>query len=204
MLNAQRIFNRGIEDARQMLALYDYLIRQVQGPVSYEDVLRFQIVYSVSTFDKLIHDLIRIGMVQIFLGKRAATSKYKSEEISLDLHAALLSATFPPREILFEQEIARKFKSQSFQDTSKIADGLSYIWQEPHKWHAISKSMGWKHDEVKKKFKLVVGRRNAVVHEADLDPVSGTKNPITADECDDITKFIELCGNTIVKLVLDP
>jgi len=202
MLNSQAVFNRGIQDAKQLSALYLYLTSQVQGPVSYDDVLRFQIVYTISAFDKLIHDLIRVGMVQIFVGTRPPTAKYKAEEISLEFHSTLSTATFPPRELLFEQEVARKLKVQSFQDTSKIAEGLAYIWQESHKWQAIADCMGRKHDEAKKKFKLIIARRHAIVHEADLDPVLSTKNSITADECNEITSFIELCGNTIVKLVM--
>ena len=202
MHRAVAAFNASIHDARSLTALYDFLTSTVHSPYSYDDLLRSQIVYSVGAFDKLIHELMRIGMVATFLGIRPATAKYQAETISIQFHVTLSAATVPPREILFEQEIGRKLKILSFQDPSKVADGLAYIWEEKDKWLRIAGAMGLSVDDAKTTMKLIVGRRNAIVHESDSDPLSNIKNSITRAQCKDITDFIELCGHSIAQLVV--
>jgi hypothetical protein len=202
MHRAVTAFTNTIRDARSLSALYDFLTTTVVSPFSYDDLLRSQIVYSVGAFDKLIHELIRIGMVASFMGLRRPTPKYHAESISIEFHGVLLAATLPPKEILFEQQIARKLRVQSFQDPIKVADGLSFIWDEKDKWVKIANAIGCAPDEAKTKLKLIVQRRNAIVHESDSDPLSVNKNPITRAECADVTDFLELCGNTIASLVI--
>jgi hypothetical protein len=202
MHRAVALFNASIQDARALTALYDFLTSTVHSPFSYDDLLRSQIVYSVGAFDKLIHELVRIGMVATFMGARPATAKYRAESISIQFHGALLGATIPPKEILFEQEIGRKLKILSFQDPSKIADGLAYIWEEKDKWPKIAGAMRISADGAKTTMKLIAARRNAIVHESDSNPLSNVKNAITRDECKAITDFIELCGHSIANLVI--
>jgi hypothetical protein len=107
-----------------------------------------------------------------------------------------------PQTLTFEQEIARKLKVVSYQDPQKVADGLSYIWDEKDKWGKIGRQMGWDPDNAKTKLKLIADRRNAIVHESDMDPISNVKNPISRTECRDVTDFIELCGKSIAQLVI--
>lgn len=202
MHRAISAFTTSIQDARTLTSLYDFLTTAVPSPFSYDDLLRSQIVYSVGAFDKLIHELVRIGMVETFIGSRVATPKYHAESISIQFHGLLLAATLPPKEILFEQEIATKLKVMSFQHPDKVAEGLAFIWDEKHKWKTISDRMGWSAEAAKTKLKLIVGRRNAIVHESDSDPLSNIKNPITRTECNEVTDFMELCGTSIAHLVI--
>lgn len=202
MHKALATFTASIADARSLTGLYDFLTSSVPSPFSYDDLLRSQIVYSVSAFDKLMHDLIRIGMVATYTSVRVATPKYYSESISIQFHGTLVAATLPPKEVLFEQEISRKLRIVSYQDPQKVADGLSYIWDERDKWVKIGREMGWVPDNAKIKLKLIADRRNAIVHESDMDPISNAKNPISRAECRDVTDFIELCGSSIARLVM--
>lgn len=201
MLSALAIFKKGIADARALTALHDFLKVSIAAPISLDDLLRSQLVYSVSAFDKLLHDLVRIGMVACFTGTRIPTPKYKSETISLEFHLALVGATIPPKEFLFEREIATKLRTSAYQDPEKVADGLSFIWDEKHKWQKIAASMGRTDTDVKTTLKLIATRRNAIVHESDIDPLSGTKNAITRQECNDVTDFLDTCGTNITHLV---
>ena len=201
MLNALALFRSNIGDARHLEGLYDVLTKTVATPMSYDDLLRSQIVYSVSAFDKLIHDLVRVGMVHIFSGTRTPTAKYLNEPISIELHRSLVSAILPPKEFIFEQAISRKLKSISYQDPVKVADGLSYIWDESHKWQQIASRMGMTDSDARTTLKLIADRRNTIVHEADIDPTTNAKLPVSQVECRYITDFLELCGATIAGLV---
>jgi hypothetical protein len=216
MLNAAAEFRASIADARQSGVLYDYLTTSVGPPISYDDLLRFQIVFAVSAFDKLIHDLIRIGMRECFIGLRAPTLKYQAETIGLEFHgllaaqieaevtAALLNQPppLPPKQFFFEQEIQRKLSLLTFQDPDRVAEGLSLIWAEKYKWDKISAQVGLPVQSVRTQLRLLVTRRNGIVHEADNDPVLATKKPITRQIAIDSTDFIERCGSAIAHLVL--
>lgn len=201
MLNAGAVFTNSIAEARQHTTLYDFLTGQIRVPAPFEDLLRAQVVVSVAAFDKLMHDIIRIGMCQAFSGARVVTPKYLMESISIELHSALVTATIPPKEVLFEQAVVNRLRHLSFQHPDKISDGLSLIWNEKQKWNKIGNAMGMTGGFVLTKMKLIAGRRNAIVHESDMDPLTNTKTPINRAECNDITSFVEVCGNAIIALV---
>lgn len=201
MPDAQTVFRANMRDADALTSIYDYLTGIVAAPVSYDDLLRSKIVYSVSAFDKLVHDLIRIGMVQIYLGKRAPTQKYLAEPIPLSTAQQLSIATTPPPEVIFEQAIQSKLKTLSFQDPDKVADGLSYVWGETQKWQRIAAGIGLQEKTARTTLRLIATRRNSIVHEADMDPTTSTKLAISKGECDDVGDFILKLGDEICRHV---
>ncbi|MGM0784634.1 MAG: HEPN domain-containing protein [Pseudomonadota bacterium] len=202
MRRSLQAFEENIKSTRELSVIHNYLVNQVSAAVSFEDLLRSQVVYSVSAFDKFLHDIIRIGMVETFCGRRAPTSKFLSDQISMSVHQDIIGATIPPKESVYESAVIKKLKIQSYQDPSKVADGLSYIWDESQKWKKISEQMGFSENAAKTQLRLIASRRNSIVHEADVDIVSGNKIPISVDESEDIVEFIELCGKSIYSLVL--
>src|SRR3954453_24205117 len=108
MHSAKSVFSRSIGEARHLTSLYQYMSEQIKVPHPFEDLLRAQVVYTVGAFDKLMHDIIRIGMREIFAGTRPPTAKYHAEPITLEFHAALIGATIPPKEHLFDREVVKK------------------------------------------------------------------------------------------------
>jgi len=201
MYSSLSSFRDNVASIRDLATLHDYLCINLKSPMTFDDLLRFQIVYSVSAFDKLIHDIVRIGMIQIFTGKRPATSKYLSERISMSAYSTLNSATIPPKEYYFEQEIISKLRIVAYQSPENIADGLSYIWDEKHKWQKIAAAIAMKEDQARTQLKLIVDRRNKIAHEADVDITSGGKFSISKSDCESSVLFIEKSGEEIVKLV---
>jgi hypothetical protein len=202
MLDAKALFQSSMRSAEDLTGLYDYLLKTHSVPFPFDDLLRAQVMYVLSAFDKLAHDLIRIGMVQTYLGKRPSTEKFRMETITIELHSDIISASIPPAELLFEAAISRKLGFLSFQDPDKLADGLSLIWPEKHKWRTIADKIGMPVNEARTTLKLISMRRNAIVHESDIDLFSNSKRAITSADCADITGFIGVCGNAIVDLVL--
>jgi hypothetical protein len=200
MLNSLRLFEKNIGDSAQLLALFEFSSANLPGMV-FDDLLRAHLVYSVSAFDKLIHDLIKIGMVEIFTNNRPATPKYLKEGISLEIHNRIASATIPPREYHFENEVVRKLSYLSFQDPDKVADGLSLIWIESHKWQNIAAHIGVDQHTAKTTLKTIVARRNQIVHEADIDIATGKKYLIDKSETEIACNFILSCGQAIYNSV---
>jgi hypothetical protein len=200
MLNAKRVFQKNIQQANELGVLYAHLSNLHGIPAQFDDLLRSQIVNAVSALDKLIHDVIRIGMVQIFENLRPSTNKYLNESIAIQ-HLAALTATVPPPAVRFEEIVRSKLSILSFQDPTKIADGLSFIWPESQKWQQIALGLAMSDEDVKRKLKLIVTRRNAIVHEADLDPVNNQKQTITRAEATEVSEFLLALGNRICDLV---
>ncbi|MBB2719103.1 UNVERIFIED_ORG: hypothetical protein GGD48_004362 [Rhizobium etli] len=200
MLNAVGIFDNSITESRNQNALFQHI--KNQGiPFNVDDLLRGQIVTSMAAFDKLMHDIIRIGMVQTFQGFRAATPKYLTEAIDMQTHEAIKSATLPPPELVFEQAVVRKLSRLSFQDPVKVADGLSLIWEEKQKWERIGERLGKSGRDVQTELKLIAQRRNAIVHESDMDPVMHVKTPIDSSDANIITDFLHRCGRAVHSLM---
>lgn len=202
MLSAKAVFHKNIRQADELGALYDHMAITVAIPEQFDDLLRSQIVNAVSAFDKLIHDLIRIGMVKIFDNQRPSTAKYLSETIAIQHLPGLVANAIPPPPVRFEEIIREKLSKMSFQDPVKISDGLSYIWAENQKWQEIARGLGMTKEDATRKMKLIVTRRNAIVHEADLDPVTNQKQSITRAETAEISAFLLALGNRICDLVI--
>lgn len=201
MSNPLVIFQSNIKDADALGDVFQYLTSSVGNAFSFDDLLRSKIVYSVSAFDKLIHDLVRRGMVDIFIGNRVSTPKFNNEAISIQAAKQLATTSTPPPEVIFEQLVQAKLKIMSFQEPDKVSDGLSYIWPEQQKWARIAAKIGEDERHIKTKLKLISSRRNSIVHEADMDPMTHTKLPISKPEADDITNFLLKLGNAIESLV---
>ena len=74
----QQSYQRFIElvkDTENVEALYTYFEKVITAPIDISDLLRWQWVQCVSAFDKFVHDLVRTGMLEIFLGNRADVYK---------------------------------------------------------------------------------------------------------------------------------
>ena len=157
MQSAMEQFNGNIKAVKEMEALYEYLTTALKLPNDLSDILRAQLVYAVSALDKLIHELVRIGMLQAFAGQRTKTSKFYTFSISLETYNKIQQLNQSTNELqvetpeyFFEQEIIFKHKHLAFQEPDKIADALSFIWEEKQKWQKIASSFQMSDDDLKK------------------------------------------------------
>ena len=195
-------FTRNFKHIREIDALYKFLQDTLLLSTDLSDLLRAQIVYSVSALDALIHEFIRIGMLLQFQGKRNTTEKFKSFTITthsiLNIQASIATSpatiSLPPPEYYYELEIVMKNRNNAFQDPEKISDGLSLIWNEKHKWQVIAAQIGSDEQTIKQTLRNIVLRRNQIVHEADNDIQTGLKNKIDYNDVQISTSFIETLG----------
>jgi hypothetical protein len=203
----QRAFNQfkdSLKYVKELDALYLYLKDTLLLPNDLTDLLRAEWVYTISAMDKLIHELVRLGMIEAFQGSRVKTKKFLAFGISVDTYTNISSSILtnvPPPEYWFEQEVIQKHKHLSFQDPDKIADGLSLIWDENAKWYKLSQSVGIAENDLKTKLKTIISRRNQIVHEADLDLLSGQRNTIDKADIDAVVPFIETLSEAIFNAV---
>ena len=206
MLKAFEQFKSNIKAVNEMDALYHHLISDLKLPNDLSDILRSQLVYAVSALDKLIHELVKIGMLQAFINQRTKTNKFNCFSISLETYNKIQQTSqqpnilqLEPPEYFFEQEIIVKHKYLAFQEPDKIADALSFIWEEKQKWQKIALLFKIPDDDIKKKLKSIVSRRNLIVHEADIDLQTNLRNSIDETDVKEAVDFIFKLGENIFK-----
>lgn len=200
MQTAYNQFCTSLQYVKDLDALYLYLRDQLMLPNDLSDLLRAEWIYCVSALDKLVHELIRIGMLDIYNGTRPPTPKYLAFTVSTDTMSKVLTSTpssIPPAQYFFEQEIVQKNKILSFQDPDKISEGLSLIWVAQHKWQILAAALGTNDTTLKTRLKAIVNRRNQMVHEADINPTTGLRNDIDKVDSDDVVSLIENLGEQI-------
>ena len=200
MNTAYNVFLGILQDTKNSDVLYVYLRDYVKPPYDYSDLLRWQWAQSVSALDKLVHDLIRIGMLNIFQGTRTPTPKYSSFVIDMDCYSQMIQFPILASSI-FEGKVIRKLSYLSFQEPTKISDGLALIWSETNKWKKISDKIGLNEDYTKTKLKNTSIRRNQIVHEGDYSSTLLHRQDIEHSDTLDVIDFVESVGTAIYQLV---
>lgn len=203
MNNAKTRFNEEMIRIRNLSLISKFLKENKYSESEhYDELNRTQLVWAVSAFDKLLHELIKVGIKDIFFGNRKATKKYSNESIPISVMTSIYNKDLFSASIEFEQAIYGKLKVLSFQNFQKIADGLSFIWDEGQKWQKLADKLSSSDEEIKQRLSLIVSRRNAIVHEADLDPVSLNKQDIKDEDIIENINFLEKLGNAICDYVI--
>lgn len=132
---------------------------------------------------------------------RAATNACRNFSITLDQFESIKHATFPPPEAIFENSVINSHKYLSFQDPEKISSALSLIWAETHKWQAIALRLGKSESDVKIELNNIIIRRNQIVHEADIDPMTDQVQQIREMDIEESVNFLNALGNCIDSLI---
>lgn len=194
-------FNDNMKYVKELDALFVHLKDTLHLPNDLSDILRAEWVYTVSAMDKMIHELVRIGMIEAFQGGRVRTNKFLTFGVTTNTLTSTLSSAIPPPEYWFEQEVIERHKTLAFQAPEKIADALSLIWDEQYKWQVLSTAMAIPQATITTKLKTIISRRNQIVHEADLDLLTGIRNTVEKADIDDVVLFIETLSAAIFNAV---
>lgn len=191
MRQAKVVFHALMAQKNVTAGLHEYLSKN-KIPLDLSDLLRWQWVLAVSALDKYIHDIVAKGMVEQYLNRRARTPKFNTFQLSMNVLSSLSIAPAP--EIEFLNEVTRKNSYLAFQEPDKIADALSYIWNESNKWDVISRNMATPVDSatLRATLKNIVLRRNQIVHQGDClsTNIPLVQQPISPSDTESVIQFI--------------
>lgn len=215
MQTAHTQFSANIKYVRELDILYHFLKDEQKLPNDLSDLLRAEIVYVVSALDKLIHELVRIGMIEIFNGNRPKTPTFEGFTISAKTLGKIKemiikkaeNSNFVPQtpdempEYWFEQQIVLTHKKEAFQAPDKIKNALSLIWSEEYKWQKIATLLSTNQKDLQTTLNEIITRRNQIVHEADINLQTGLRNEIIDTDVTYSVDFIEKLGTAIYNLV---
>src|SRR3972149_7267748 len=84
MHSAIKQFRSNIERVRALGGLSEALSQLTTSAVDATDILRAQIVLAVSALDHYIHELTRLGMLEIFDGLRPSTNAFGRFQVTMD------------------------------------------------------------------------------------------------------------------------
>ncbi len=192
MSNAILRLRENVIRARNLHGLHSALESMTTPLVDTSDILRLQIVLSVSALDNYMHELTLESMLQVFQGKRSPTDAFLKFSLSANTLISINSGGSGTA--LLEDEIRQKHSYLSFQQPDRIADAVR-LFSGCSLWQDVARNMSKDVTSVKRQLTLIVDRRNKIAHEADLDPsYPGTRWPINPSDANNATDFIaELC-----------
>lgn len=220
MTNAISEFEKAVIGIKQLDAIYNHLFNDLHLGVAASEILRSQLVYIVSAMDRYLHEIVRIGFLEEYHGIRIQTDAYNKWTYSSKKVAEIVNygnPSFVPSSItetvdyVINSDVLEKNGVLAFQQPDKIKDALSLIWNEPHKMVKIAHQMNFEpahtdNDRKKlldQKIKLISIRRNQIVHEGDIDPVTLDRRTISKTVIEDCIDFIDLFVHSVHTLVTD-
>jgi hypothetical protein len=161
----------------QLSALHAYLANNVTSAVEPDEILRAEWVARVSALDLYIHELVAQRMLEIFNGYRVASDGYLRFRLSLDTVTRIrAAATLSDAGAAFDLEVRSQLSLNTYQYPDKIADGIR-LCSSCELWNSVAAHLGatpasqkGEAKRLKQQLSLVVGRRNQIAHEGDLQP----------------------------------
>ncbi len=194
MRNAIIIFRTNIVRVRALGGIHTAISGLTTPALDISDLLRTQIVMAVSALDHYIHEITLKGMLEVFNGVRQQTPAFL--RFNIPMGSTLIANASGGGYTWLENLIRDKHSYLSFQHPDKIADAIR-LFNSVELWTSLANQMGIPKQTLKTSLKLIIERRNKIVHEADLDPsYPDVRWPIAPNNIEFVVSFIEnLCVN---------
>ena len=193
-------FIDNIERSRQLGAIFSAISLRTTSVVDLEDILRAELVLAVSAFDHFIHELTRIGIIEIYRRSRPQTPNYLQFQVSMDsVHYALAD---PSSIDWLEDDVRARLGWQSFQSSRNVADAIRLI-SDKSIWDEVGTLLNQNPHAVTGYLNLIVDRRNKIAHEADMEPNSQSSrwpiDEVTVNEAVDFLRSLGLAIYTMLQ-----
>ena len=191
MQSALDQFHVSINRVRDLIAVHNSVKAKSTPALDLSDILRAALVLSVSALDFYVHEIVRLGMLEIHQGLRSEPLAFSRFQISLGSAREGLSVALN-LDYWLEDEIRQRHSYKSFQQPENIADAIRLI-SDKKLWEEVAKTVGRPAQDIKQQLSIIVDRRNKIAHEADIDPTLGLGNRWGINEVlvNDAVNFIE-------------
>ncbi len=182
-------FNISISRVRDLIAVHNSVKAQSTPALDLSDILRATFVLSVSALDYYVHEVVKLGMLEIHRGTRPEPPAFSRFQIYLGSARQSLGSSL---DSWLEDEIQERHSYKSFQQPDNIAEAIRLI-SDKKLWEEVGAVMGRTAKDVKKELSIMVGRRNKIAHEADINPTQGLGDRWGINEVDvnDAVDFLE-------------
>ncbi len=199
---AKLLFDSHLQECREAITLYEHFEKTSIYRADFN--LRFVWIAAVSALDQYISQLILEVATEAYANKIALTPKLLSDGVLLSNALELRDANSVDLILIFKRILSECISHKSFQHPDKIAEGLSYIWSQKHKWQHIAGVLQITMDELKGTLESIVDRRNLIAHNADYDEARGEKLPVDKIQAREVIKFLAAIASVIELEVSKP
>jgi len=192
-------FRLNIKSAQILDSIYNSFDSNVNIDLS--EILRAELVLTVSALDCFIHDIVRLGTIEIYNGNKRAHKDLLKPRFPIDKLNNLLTKTKYEQLTILENEFREINGTKTFQKPDKIAEIIKCLGIESL-WENISIEIGIIQEDIENRIQLIVERRDKIVHEADIDyqQINIMKNSIEHQSVLDDIKLISDVCEAIYKL----
>ena len=198
MYNSIIQFKTNIGYVRNLSTIY-YSLKSLAANADLSDILRAQLLMSVSAMDHFVHNSIEEGMLEIYQGSRPPTMSFNDFTVKMKDHQFALVNT--GNTSWLRVEIQGQIGHNSYQKSKNIAKGVRLI-SDRDLWVDVGSIVHERPDIIARKLDLIVTRRNTIVHQADNDPSNpGQRLNITESEISDAIDLIEKLGDAIFQVI---
>ena len=197
MLDILEQFRENIKRVQNLGGLYDVLSQQTTSALDLTDLLRSQIVMAVSALDYYIHEITRVGMLEVYGGKRPQTPAFLRFQVTMEATLQGIVAD-QGNDGWLDEEIRKKHGYLAFQHPDRIADAVRFF-SSCTLWTSVASELNIEVEDVKTELQLIIDRRNQITHEADLDSriPGGNRFAISSSDTKRIIDFIQDIGEAI-------
>lgn len=163
-----------------------------------QDILRYQIVSIDSLLDYYMHQIIIYGFTKMFNDEWAKSQRYSEINISLDKVEYAIEN--PENTDWIEESIRQQNEKYTLMQSKKIKRGLEQI---DLSLNNIVQSMGYNPIDVYQQLDALYSRRTQIVHYADINLATKSKNPIGKSEVVAYINLVEKLCDKIYESVVD-
>ena len=184
-------FHWNLQRVRNIGSLHSILGNQTTSALDLSDLLRAELVMAVSALDLYVHEVVRLGMLECFRGQRATTNAFY--EFRVTLGGTLQAVSTPGSDVWLDDQIRDLHSRRTFQHPDDIASAIRLI-SNIDLWHLVAVRLQSTREAVRNRLRLVVDRRNKIVHEADANPSYGQIGilwPLNSVEANETVTFVE-------------
>ena len=190
-------FRWNIARVRNLGSLHRILSAQTSAALNLTDLLRSELVMIVSALDLYIHEVVRLGMLECFLGRRVPTDSFHRFQVTLE--GTIQAISMPGSNVWLDEQVRDRLGHRTFQQPDDIAEAIRLI-SNVELWNSVAVQLQSTSRDVRDRLRLVVDRRNKIVHEADSSPSYGQIGilwPLNATQTDDAVAFTESVAEAI-------
>ena len=167
MLSPIEQFRENMARVRAVGGLYEAFDQLTTPAVDLTDLLRAQIVMVVSAFDHYIHEITRVGMLEVYDGERPQTNAFLRFQVTMD--AAMKGISNSSENQWLDAEIRERHGYRAFQHPDNIADAVR-LFSSCELWPSVAAQLNLPVQDVKNRLRAIINRRNQIAHEANLNP----------------------------------
>lgn len=191
-------FQSNVEYVRNIAGTYTALTKLTTSALDLSDILRAELVLTVSALDNFLHELVEEGIMEMYEGRRTPTNQFLKYSIPI---SSIIAMSSSKANTWLRDEIRRQNGFKSFQQPAKFHDALKLVSTKKI-WDELSAELLMPTDDIKRTLDLIVDRRNQIAHQADAIPGYPVKKwPIDERMVNDSLQFIEKLGRAVHNLL---